>query len=607
MNLRILISFIQLLLLSVTPFGKISYAQISGVVNQYIDVTAIDYTCNKVTVSNSAAYTAGDFVLLIQMKGATINATTTSAAFGSVTSINDAGNYEFHRIYSISGNDIYFTNTILNTYTITGLVQLVRVPEYTNVSVTGTLTGNTWNGLTGGIIAIKASGTVTLNANINANGIGFRGGDFSLDNDNCNFITTTYASANTSQVSQKGEGIYNIPANQNFGLAKITNGGGGGSYHNAGGGGGSNWGSGGSGGRQSSGCSVNTTIAQGGVTLNPYVSNSRIFLGGGGGGGHQNDAVGTAGSNGGGIIFIIANDIVGNNFTISSNGLDATNAGGDGGGGAGGAGSIMISVNTISNTIIQSNGGTGADTNSPNRNLGPGGGGGGGLIYLSTATTPGGVTTSVNGGAAGFSTNAADATLNGNRLATAGAAGTVLYNYVPPQSTATNSCALPLTLLDFGIRTATEVFWITALESDIKAYIIKGSIDGVQYENIDTLEAYNTTSIHEYSLTLQKKYSYIQLYELTTNSQVIYLQTLFITPNHPISIYPNPAEDILYVNGITEPAPFQIINSTGAVVLEGILEPYTNILLENLITGTYLIQIQLSDTFFTQKILVQKR
>jgi hypothetical protein len=609
MNLASFISYIPFLLLWVTPIGTSCYAQISGVVNQYIDVTAIDYSCNRVTVSNATGYVAGDFVLLIQMKGATINATTTSAAFGSVTAINDAGNYEFQRINSVSANDIYFNYTILNTYTISGLVQLVKVPEYTNVTVNATLTGAAWNGLTGGIVAIKASGTVTLNANITTDGIGFRGGNFSLADGNCNFFTNTFASAISTQVSQKGEGIYGIPSNQNYGLAKNTNGGGGGNLHNSGGGGGSNWGSGGSGGRQSSGCSINTTIAQGGVPLNTYTSNSRVFMGGAGGGGHQNDNQGTNGGNGGGIIFIIANDILGNNFTISSNGGDAPDAGGDGGGGGGGGGSILIATSTISNTILQANGGTGADTNSPNRSLGPGGGGGGGLIYLSTSTTPAGVSTSVSGGAAGYSTNASDPTLNGNRLATAGTSGSVLYNYVPPQSTTINSCALPLTLLDFGYRKSnhTEVYWLTIQEVNINAYLLYGSFDGIQYEIMDTIDATYSNSIQEYSYVLKKNYSYIQLFEYTTNKQSNYIQSLFIPSHNSIRVYPNPAEDILYIDGLQEKTRYVLLTSTGLIVSEGEIEPSTFINLDGISNGYYILQIQLYDTLFTQKILVQKK
>lgn len=612
MNFASFISYIPFLLLWVTPIGSSCYAQISGVVNQYIDVTAIDYTCHRVTVSSPTGYAAGDFVLLIQMKGATINTTTTSAAFGSISSIDDAGNYEFQRINSVSGNDIYFNNTILNTYTISGLVQLVRVPEYTNVTVSGTLTGNAWNGLTGGIIAIKASGTVTLNADITANGIGFRGGNVSQNDPvgNCNFVTNTYAAANSTILSQKGEGIFTIPANQNYGLAKCTNGGGGGNLHNSGGGGGSNWGTGGTGGRQSSGCSFNTTIAQGGVTLNPYISNTRVFLGGGGGGGHQNDNQGSGGGNGGGIIFILANDIIGNNYIISSNGANAPNAGGDGGGGAGGAGCIMISSTTILNTFIQSNGGTGANTNSPNRNLGPGGGGGGGLIYLSAGSIPAGVTTTVNGGAAGYSTNTGDATLNGNRLSTAGTNGSILYNYIPPQSITTNSCALPLTLLDFGYRkiNSIEIYWLTTQEKNVHSYLLYGSNDGIQYEIIDTIEAKASGGIHEYSLFLTKNYSYLQLFEFTADNKLNYIQSLFIPPTHSIIIYPTPAEDKIFVKGISENVSYYIINSTGSVVLEGVLD-YSDgmIYLNDLPAGTYLLQIQLTDTLFTQKILVQKR
>ena len=49
---------------------------------------------NAITVGNVSAFSIGDNVLVIQMKGATVNTTNTAAA-GSITNIGNAGNYEF--------------------------------------------------------------------------------------------------------------------------------------------------------------------------------------------------------------------------------------------------------------------------------------------------------------------------------------------------------------------------------------------------------------------------------------------------------------------------------------------------------------------------------
>ena len=48
--------------------------------------------------------------------------------------------------------------------------------RYRNVTLNG-VTAAAWNGVTGGVVAIDASGTVTLSANsVNVTGLGFRGG-----------------------------------------------------------------------------------------------------------------------------------------------------------------------------------------------------------------------------------------------------------------------------------------------------------------------------------------------------------------------------------------------------------------------------------------------
>ena len=76
---------------------------ISGTINIYSNITNIQ--CGNVTVNSSAGFYTGDRVLLIQMKGATIDITNTPS-FGTILNYNNAGNYEFATIASITGNTV---------------------------------------------------------------------------------------------------------------------------------------------------------------------------------------------------------------------------------------------------------------------------------------------------------------------------------------------------------------------------------------------------------------------------------------------------------------------------------------------------------------------
>lgn len=373
---------------------------VGGVINIYTPVTAIDPCTNSVTVGSSTGFGVGDRVLLIQMKGASIDQTNT-AAFGNVTNYNNAGNYEMATVASVNGNNIQFVNTILRSYTISGAVQLVRVPQYTDVLVTSPITCPAWNGSIGGIIAMEASGTVTLNADVDASNLGFRAGVVSLNMAyTCN--QQDYFYDITSQYGgRKGEGIFELPTNIINGRGKNANGGGGGNDTNSGGAGGGNGGTGGRGGNQWGGCPSIPIGGDGGLNLVYSNANNKIFLGGGAGGGHQNDATATPGTNGAGIVFIKSAQLATNGGAIKAFTQNAIASSTDGSGGAGGAGTVLLSANNfIGNLTIDVHGGNGGGNNGH----GPGGGGGGGVVW-STNALPGNVTVINTGGQPGIATN----------------------------------------------------------------------------------------------------------------------------------------------------------------------------------------------------------
>ncbi|MEO1384983.1 MAG: hypothetical protein AAFV78_17310, partial [Bacteroidota bacterium] len=314
--------------------------QISGIVNSYAKVTAVGN--NYLDLADASEFQVGDKVLIIQMKGATI-VTANDSTFGNVTSWGNAGNYEFGKIVSKSGNRINFVHKICKAYDPAHAVQAVKVPVYKKVDIVGTLTASPWDGEKGGIVAIWASGRVKLKKDIDVSAIGFRGGQF---NGRAKGGEMTYTcTIESGKGGRKGEGIVEIP---NTGcMGKQATGGGGGNNHNAGGGGGGNFGTGGIGGHGwlSNNPSRRSDLdkgGRGGLSLSELYNEgiTKLFLGGGGGGGHQNNGAAFRGGNGGGIAIIKGKKlVVEEGRTINASGEDAQDIrinDGASGGGAGG-------------------------------------------------------------------------------------------------------------------------------------------------------------------------------------------------------------------------------------------------------------------------------
>lgn len=417
-------------LISLGKLNTIYSQNLSGTINLYTSVTAIQ--TNAATVSNATGYNVGDKVLLIQMKGASIT-TGNVAPFGTITNYNNAGKFEFLIIASKSGNTLTFLNSICNNYSITGLVQLIRVPVYGNATITGNITGTTWNGSTGGVIALEAN-NLSFNANIDASGIGFRGGTLTNGFFACGDMNYANGIANAGR---KGEGIAVAPNGQEANRAPLANGGGGSNSGNPGAGGGGNGGAGGRGGSEFSGsCAPNLSFGIGGFGLN--YSGYKAFLGGGGGGGYRDNGLNaTNGSDGGGIVFIICPNINGNNFSILANGIDITaNTDSEGSGGGGAGGTVYLTSSIVSSNLnLDVSGGNGGNILSTlwsSACHGPGGGGGGGTVVFSNATVPANISTNISGGNAGSilhpGTPCSGTTFN----ATGGQNGQILFNYQLP-------------------------------------------------------------------------------------------------------------------------------------------------------------------------------
>ena len=182
----------------------------------------VDATKNALRLDNVSGLSYGNTVLIIQMKGATINTTASSSSFGDVSAMNDAGNYEIATICSVSNDSVYFFNTIINSYDVNYKVQLVKFGEYYSANVIDTVKAQSWNSSTGkgGVLALKVEEDLTLNAPLFADSTGYKGGSFYLHSGACGFfnpVGTAYAydatSSGASNGAYKGEGVADVASN----------------------------------------------------------------------------------------------------------------------------------------------------------------------------------------------------------------------------------------------------------------------------------------------------------------------------------------------------------------------------------------------------------
>lgn len=452
------------------------------VVNEYTSLTANAAIGNtSITVANSALNAhsrfsqnlgAGDLVMIIQMQGASINgrpsgniSTPNDSSWGAILNYNNCGNNEIREVLSVpNGTTINLTCPLVNNYTAAGKVQIVRIPRYSTltINVSGEIVPDSWDSVSGGIIAIEVLGNTVINTGgqINAGADGFRGGV--LQNSNSIATGISYVASNQPNVNgaYKGESIAGNGTDYNvFGggvcMGAPANGGGGGNSWNGGGGGGANGGNvsgwingfgipdisqpgyvtawnleytwmssfvgagGGRGGYTWSGSGNPLTLppgnpswagdsrrsvgGRGGHPLD--YSTGRLFFGGGGGAGSEDNNHAGPGGNGGGLIYLISYGTVSGGGMILANGHNGVSdslVSGDGPGGAGAGGTILVnSTGTISGITIEANGGTGgSQRNTAPEGEGPGGGGGGGYI----ATSNVGIARQVIGGPNGATT-----------------------------------------------------------------------------------------------------------------------------------------------------------------------------------------------------------
>lgn len=490
----------------------------------------------------------GDLVLVMQMQGARLDLTNSAAYGSSGTGGNGnlsgsadqftAGLYEYAvatNTVGATGGTLQLDRLLTNSYDNLDYddasnpsgqrrFQVVRVPQYSALTVTGSVTGAPWNGRTGGVLALDVAGRTTFSTNalLTMTGQGFRGGGGKVYNGLGS--ATSYQGTDFRQLSStatngsggaKGEGTAGTPAyindnnsllstglegyrNGSNGRGAPGNAGGGGTdespsdnSRNTGGGGGANGGEGGFGGYGYSyiGNISDNSQGIGGAAFGGAVG--RLALGGGGGAGSaNNNALASSAGNGGGLVLLRTGAVTGTG-RIEANGATAADATDDGGGGGGAGGSVLLlaaDASTLTNLTVTARGGGGGRTSTLGAAYGPGGGGGGGLVFTNGAVAA--ASTAV-GGANGTTTSlavdfGASAGTNGTIATNATASGSGTTACLPALTVAVttstpnvarsggatgsvNPAVYTLTISNTG-GTATGVSFLASIENNLFKY-----------------------------------------------------------------------------------------------------------------------------------------
>ena len=244
--------------------------------------------------STASGVAVGDELLVVNLQG-------------SDSANSSVGNYEFVQVASVSGAAVTLESTPSVTFGESSNADLTdqiviaqRVPQYTDVDVSssGVLSVDVWDGYTGGVLAFRATGTVTVASGgvIEVSELGYAGGAGGTSSNCDGYQGESYAGLGQGDGDGACSGY-----NEGYGLWANNYGGGGANIT-------------GGGGEYSGGATAGDSWN--GSATTPYAGSSygasdlsTLFFGSGGGGVWNGTGNPGPGGDGAGIVFVAAFEI----------------------------------------------------------------------------------------------------------------------------------------------------------------------------------------------------------------------------------------------------------------------------------------------------------
>lgn len=353
-----------------------------------------------------------------------------------------------------------------------------------------------------------------------------------------------------------------------------------------------------------------------------YNTNTRLFMGGGGGAGDGNNDGPGAGGNGGGIIYLLCNGNISGSGSINANGqigYPTYGSGQDASGGGGGGGAIQVLANgTITGISMYANGGDGgSQTSGLSEAEGPGGGGGGG--YIASTTTA--ITRQVNGGVNG-TTNSSALTEFTPEGSTEGNSGSLV---IKTFADITSCAVLPVGITSFTANLNKEsvlLNWTIPQHGNWNSFEIQRSYNNSDFITIGNLAALSNTHAYSHAdknLLGSEGVVYYRIKHIEHNNNTTYSKTVQVSinaiQNNAVSLFPNPAKDVVQINYYTPTAGktvIKLLDIKGALVktiTRSSQQGANNFIvdqMEQLKPGTYQVVIQHDNTTISKHLLLMQ-
>ena len=192
----------------------------------------------------------------------------------------------------------------------------------------------------------------------------------------------------------------------------------------------------------------------------------------------------------------------------------------------------------------------------------------------------------------------------GNHLLSVHLLDSTLWNFASDSSSITIIQGLPVTISAFNATAVGNTIltnWHTENELNTSYFIIQHSTDGTSLNDIGTVKAVGTggNSYQFMDIKPTNGINYYRLKIVDKNGAISYskLVSVLLTTHHsPLTVYPNPAKDIVTIKG-NHIASVQVIDNLGRVVKFISLKDATNptLSISDLLAGVYHLLIQTTD------------
>jgi hypothetical protein len=189
-----------------------------------------------------------------------------------------------------------------------------------------------------------------------------------------------------------------------------------------------------------------------------------------------------------------------------------------------------------------------------------------------------------------------------------GGGNRVTFNYV--------TGTLPVTwsyLNGFNDKNVNVLEWRTATETNNDGFDVERSLDGKTFSSIGWVDGQHTTQVEQqYSFTdaaPSAGWNYYRLKQLDLDGKFNFSQLIPVSVSESLSLYPNPAQNHIYVSGLDFRNPVDVtitdlVTHRSYSLRQDALQP-SRFLINNIVPGLYSCHVSNGEQTFTQKIIIQ--